>query len=281
MARVGQTFPVVWLKSVSMAKVEHVTSSERHTEIVDAVLSGGVTSVRDLASQLSVSESTIRRDLRLLDRNGELTRTYGGAVIAARRDSRPSEIPEQPFALVLGAGASRKDAMAARAAELVPDDSVVLLDIGVTTTLLARHLRGRPITVITSNVGVLDELRDDDAVRLVMLGGVLRRNYQTLVGSLTESALAQINADMVFLSCTGIRPNGRVVDDMAVEAPIKLAMFEAAECRVLFADEERFPGHGSFRVCSVSDVEVLITTKGAHEPTLELCREAGGKVLIA
>jgi DeoR/GlpR family transcriptional regulator of sugar metabolism len=257
-------------------------SRERHSEIVDALQLGGVASVRDLAAQLHVSESTIRRDLRLLDRNGELTRTYGGAVVTTRRDERQRDLPEQPLReLLSGDAAARKDAMAAKAADLVPDDSVVLLDIGVTTTLLARHLRGRPITVITSNLGVLDELRHDEAVRLVMLGGVLRRNYQTLVGSLTESALAQINADLVFLSCTGIRPNGRVVDDMEVEAPIKLAMFEAAERRVLFADVERFPGHGSFRVCSVSDVEVLVTTEGAHEPTLQLCREAGGEVLIA
>ncbi|MFD0444066.1 DeoR/GlpR family DNA-binding transcription regulator [Streptomyces rhizosphaericus] len=66
---------------------------------------------------------------------------------------------------------------------------------------------------------MLDELRDDDAVRLVMLGGVLRRNYQSLVGSLTEQALRQVSADLLFLSCTGVRPNGHVVDNMAVEAP--------------------------------------------------------------
>jgi DeoR/GlpR family transcriptional regulator of sugar metabolism len=261
-----------------------VVWTQRHSDIVEAVQSNGVTSVRELAAQLNVSESTIRRDLRLLDRNGELTRTYGGAVIPARQDGNGTGKPEQPFSQLLDTDSvprSNKDKMAARAAELVPDDSVVLLDIGITTALLARHLRGRPITVITSNLGVLDALRDDDTVRLILLGGVLRRNYQTLVGSLAEAALTQISADMVFLSCTGIRPNGRVVDDMAVEAPIKAAMFEAAERRVLFADEARFPGHGSFRVCSVSDVEVLVTTQGADQSTIQLCRDAGGEVLIA
>jgi DeoR/GlpR family transcriptional regulator of sugar metabolism len=264
--------------------VSTVSWAKRHADIVRAVQSGGVTSVQQLAAQLNVSASTIRRDLRRLDRNGELTRTYGGAVITARLDGNGRDLPEQPFSLVMGADSApkeNKERAAALAAELVPDDSVVLLDIGVTTALLARHLRGRPITVITSNLGVLDELRDDDAVRVIMLGGVLRRNYQTLVGSLTEAALAQISADIVFLSCTGIRPNGLVVDDMAVEAPIKLAMFKAAERRVLFADEERFPGHGSFRLCSLTDVDVLITTAGADQQTLTLCSDAGGEVLIA
>jgi DeoR/GlpR family transcriptional regulator of sugar metabolism len=53
---------------------------ERQDRIVSALRSGGAASVRDLAQSLEVSESTIRRDLDLLDRNGELTRTYGGAV---------------------------------------------------------------------------------------------------------------------------------------------------------------------------------------------------------
>ncbi|MEK8174926.1 hypothetical protein NKH77_55270 [Streptomyces sp. M19] len=89
---------------------------------------------------------------------------------------------------------------------MVPDQSVVLLDIGTTTPMLARRLRGRDITVITSNLAVFDALRDDEAVRVVLLGGVVRRNYRTLVGSITELALRQVSADILFLSCTGCAP---------------------------------------------------------------------------
>ena len=174
-----------------------------------------------------------------------------------------------------------KEAMATRAAELVVDDSVVVLDIGTSTAMIARRLRGRPVTVITSNVAVLDELRDDDTVRLVMLGGVLRRNYQSMVGSLTETALRQISADLLFLSCTGVRASGHVVDNMAVEAPIKQAMIEVADSVVLVATETKFPGTGSLRLCSLSDVDVLVTTAGADPQTLELFRQAGGKVITA
>ena len=63
-----------------------------------------------------------------------------------------------------------------------------------------------------------------EAVRLVLLGGVVRRNYRSLVGSLAELALSQVSADLVLLTCTGVRANGHVVDNMAVEAPIKQAI---------------------------------------------------------
>jgi DeoR/GlpR family transcriptional regulator of sugar metabolism len=250
-----------------------VTSSSRQARIVETIRATGVASVRVLAERLSVSESTIRRDLNLLDRNGELIRTYGGAAMTPRA-------PEEPFDVHAPHDSAMKHAMAEHAATLVPDDSVVLLDIGTTTPLIARQLRGRPVTVITSNVAVLDELRDDDAVRLVLLGGVLRRNYRSLVGSLTQTALRQVSADLLFLSCTGVRANGHVVDDMAVEAPIKQAMIEAADRVVLVASEAKFPGSGSFRLCSLSDVDTLVTTAGADPATVDPYRHAGGKVML-
>ncbi|MBG6093963.1 DeoR/GlpR family DNA-binding transcription regulator [Actinomadura viridis] len=253
-----------------------MTSSKRHAQIVASLRTKGAASVRELAESLRVSESTIRRDLDVLDRDGELVRTYGGAAL-----SPVAVAPEPSFAVSAENDTAEKEAMAEHAAALVPDDSVIVLDIGTSTRLIARRLRGRPITVITGNLAVLDELRDDDAVRLCLLGGVVRRNYQSLVGSLAEAALRQVSADLVFLSCTGVRPNGHVVDDMEVEAPIKQAMIESAGRVVLVASEAKFPGTGSLRLCSLADVDTLITTAGADPQTLEHCRKAGGKVLIA
>lgn len=255
---------------------------ERQQRIIGAVRSGGSASVRDLARSLQVSESTIRRDLEFLDRNGELTRTYGGAVLRPGQTVTDHDDPvrlEGPYDD--RTGLELKERVAAAAAALVQDGSVVLLDIGTTTPLVARRLRGRPVTVITSNIAVLDELRDDDTVRLVLLGGVLRRNYRSLVGSLTESALAQVSADLLLLSCTGVRTSGHVVDNMAVEAPIKQSMIAAADRVALLATEAKFPGTGALRLCSLSDVDHVVTTPGANPNTLELCRRAGGQVVIA
>ncbi|MEV0665578.1 DeoR/GlpR family DNA-binding transcription regulator [Actinomadura luteofluorescens] len=253
-----------------------MTSSMRRAQIVSSLRAKGAASVRELAETLQVSESTIRRDLDVLDRNGELLRTYGGAALSPRPAA-----PEISFAASAEHDSDEKAAVAARAAKLVEDDMVVVLDIGTSTRLLARHLRGRPVTVITANLAVLDELRDDDAVRLCLLGGVVRRNYLSLVGSLTETALRQVRADLVFLSCTGVRPDGHVMDDMEVETPIKQAMLESADHVVLVAGEAKFPGTGSLRVCSLDRVDALVTTAGADPRTLEVCREAGGKVYIA
>lgn len=257
---------------------------ERQDRILKTLRSGGAASVSELALALRVSQSTIRRDLDLLDGNGELTRTYGGAMACPGQtviDAGDARTIEQAFEADAGAQTDLKWAMGIKAAAMIKDGSVVLLDIGTSTPFIARELRGRPVTVITSNLAVLDELRYDSTVRLVLLGGVLRRNYRTFVGSLTQHALTQLSADILFLSCTGVRAAGNVVDNMAVEAPIKQSMIEAADSVVLMASAVKFPGTGALRLCSLTDVDVVITTPGANEQTLNICREAGGKVIIA
>lgn len=278
-----------------------VITLERQRHILRTVVADGSVTVRSLAQRFAVSESTIRRDLQLLDRDGELIRTHGGAVSSDRPavgrssgdrdpwgapgDSGPSgndagRQAEPPYAVHSGIDLDQRLRVARAAAGLVRDGEVVLLDIGTTTALVARELRGREVTVITSNLAVLDELRNDEAVRVVLLGGVLRRNFQTLVGSLTVAALAQVSADIAFLSCTGVRANGRVVDNMAVEVPVKQALVDAADRVVLLATDRKFPGTGSFRVCSLADVDVLVTNAAADPVTVAICREAGRKVVL-
>ncbi|MEW9550352.1 DeoR/GlpR family DNA-binding transcription regulator [Nonomuraea sp. NPDC050783] len=246
----------------------------RHAEIMRRVRLSGATSVRELASQLGVSPSTIRRDLEVLDRDGTLRRVRGGALASVDADA------ERPFSEVAGADEQDKEAVAERAAGLVRDGDVVLLDIGTTTMRLARRLRGRRVTVVTSSLAVLDVLRCDPEVELLLLGGMVRRPYHSLIGVLTEAALKQVVADRVFLGVSGVRPDGQLVDTTLAEVPLKRAMIAAAGQVVLLVDRHKFPGTGALRVCGPEDVDVVVTNDGADPATLRRLAAAGAEVLL-
>ncbi|MEU8268463.1 DeoR/GlpR family DNA-binding transcription regulator [Sphaerisporangium sp. NPDC049002] len=265
----------------------------RHAEIMARVRLAGATSVRDLAAQLGVSPSTIRRDLEILDRDGTLTRVRGGALAGGGAGGGVSAGGGAPGGLVAGAGDDLasgrpespgerdKDAVAARAARLVRDGDVVLLDVGSTTVRLARHLSGRRVTVVTSSLAVVDVLRGDSAVELLLLGGMLRRApHSSLVGVLTEEALRQVSADRVFLSASGVRPDGQVTDSTIAEVPLKRAMMVAAGQVVLLVDRHKFPGNGALRVCGPEELDVVVTNEGADEPTVRTLTGAGAQVLL-
>ncbi|GAA2471189.1 DeoR/GlpR family DNA-binding transcription regulator [Terrabacter carboxydivorans] len=249
----------------------------RHRAITDELRDGAV-SVQDLVVRLGVSAATIRRDLAELSDAGLVRRVHGGAAPLAGVEG-PGEV-DRPYEEVADDAAADKQAIARRAAELVHDGDTVLLDIGTTTGALARELKGRPITVITPSLAVLDALRGDPAVDIVLLGGSLRRAYHSLVGPLTEEALRRVRASTVFLGTSGVDEHGWVLDTTSVEVPTKRLLLEASAHVVLLADRTKLPGQGSIRVCDFGAVSTLITNADPHHPTLEIARSRGTDVLL-
>jgi DeoR/GlpR family transcriptional regulator of sugar metabolism len=252
--------------------------ARREAEIVRVLRAGGPATVEDLARTLSVSASTVRRDLARLDARGTLQRVRGGAAIAAGAEDADRDLP---FERVVEHDVADKRAVGARAAAMVRDGEVVLLDIGTTVVQLARELVGRPVTVITSSLAVLDVLRADPAVELIMLGGVLRPAYLSLVGLLTETALGQVRADVAFLGTSGVRTGGEVLDSTRVEVQVKRSMIAAADRCVLLADRHKFPGSGGLKVCDLRDLSGLVTNAPLPDAMVATCRDSRIEVVYA
>jgi DeoR/GlpR family transcriptional regulator of sugar metabolism len=219
-----------------------------------------------------VSEMTVRRDLRDLEREGKLMRVHGGAVSMAAEPS---------FAEIEVERAALKDAIGAAAAALVDDGETIVIDIGTTTLALARHLRGRTLTVITSSLAAYEELVGEESIELVLLGGIVRRNYRSLVGVLAEDALRQLRADVAFLGASGIDAELGILDTTLVEVPIKRAMMEAAERRVLLADSAKFAMRGVVRVCGAERLNALVTDAGVPPRARAALERAGVEVVVA
>lgn len=247
-------------------------TTTRQARILTSLRADGQVTVEELADQFGVSASTIRRDLNALSTEGLLRRVRGGGSI------EPDRVP---FVDVQQQQPEEKSRIANVAAGLVQDGDVVLLDIGTTTALLARALRGRRITVVTSSLAVVDQLRDDDAVELIILGGAMRKNYESMVGALTEQALAQIRATICFLGTSGIRADGTIMDTTGMEVPIKRAMIESSQRVVLLADATKLPGVGLLSVCGPEDLDVVITDAASDAEPMRALRAADVEVMFA
>ena len=210
----------------------------------------GSAHVADLARTFGVSEMTVRRDLLALAQEGRIERVRGGALRASR---------EPPFEETVVERLEAKNRIGAAAAALVEDGQTVMIDIGTTTLQAARHLHGRKITVVTTSLAVYEELLPDRGIELVLPGGVVRRNYRSLVGMLAEDSLAQLGADVCFLGTSAVDAAMAVWDSTMVEVPIKRAMIAASECVVLLADAEKFASSGLVRVCDAAALDRVVT----------------------
>jgi DeoR/GlpR family transcriptional regulator of sugar metabolism len=234
--------------------------AQRRQEILRAVRSG-TAHVSDLAESFGVSEMTVRRDLGTLARDGKLERVHGGAVDASGEPGF-SQIEVERFDI--------KDRLGAAAAAMVSDGQTVMIDIGTSTLQLARHLHGKKITVVTTNLAVVEELVPDPDIELVLPGGIVRRNYRSLVGVLAEDSLRQIKSDILFLGTSGVDVDMGVWDTTMVEVPIKRLMIAGAQEVVLIADTAKFAMTGMVRVCGPESIDHIVT----DAPLPAACRSA-------
>jgi DeoR/GlpR family transcriptional regulator of sugar metabolism len=245
--------------------------ARRRELILRSARAAGTVSVVALAERLGVSEMTVRRDLDQLHRDGKLTRVHGGATL---------ETAEPPFSEVAVARYDEKDRIGRAAAGLVRDGETILVDIGTTTLQLARHLHGRSLRVVTSNLAVYEELLPEPDVEIVLLGGVVRRNYRSLVGFLAEETLRQLRVDRLFLGASALHPDLSVMDDTMAEVPVKRGMLAAAADVVLLVDADKFTGRGMARVCGADALDTLITDERAPREAVERLETAGVQVVI-
>ena len=174
-----------------------------------------------------------------------------------------------------------KDRLGAAAAALVEDGQTVMIDIGTSTLQIARHLHGKQITVVTTNLAVVEELLPDPDIELVLPGGIVRRNYRSLVGVLAEDSLRQLKSDIAFLGTSGVDVELGVWDTTMVEVPIKRLMIAGADQVVLIADVAKFSMTGMVRVCGPESIDHVVTDAPLPAAVRSAVDAAGIEVTVA
>ncbi len=248
----------------------HLLPAERLDRIRQILLSQGAVRVAALSRELDVSEVTIRSDLARLEQEGFARRTHGGAVLA--RGTRF----ERPFAEQEARFREEKQRIGAAAAALIEDGDTIILDVGTTTTEIARHLP--PVTnlvVVTSALNIALELERHPGVTVVVTGGTLRPMQHSLVNPLATILLAQINADKLFLGCNGVSADKGITNSNLQEAEVKRAMIAAAKRVIVVADSSKIGAVAAAHVAPISVVHQLITDDHADEAEVERLRQRG------
>jgi DeoR family transcriptional regulator, fructose operon transcriptional repressor len=202
-----------------------MNARERRARLLNKVR-GGAGHIHDLADQFRVSPSTIRRDLTLLERDGHVVRTYGGAVERSLREKNARNSAE-------------KDEIAHRAAAVIEDGEIVVLDAGTTTGRLAEHLAHRRLTVVTNGLTAIVALAESTTVELIVLGGRLRQPNAAIVGPTVTEQLRHIGADRVFLGTDGLSSERGLCSPSLDQAHLKHAMLHSARHAYVLADHSK------------------------------------------
>lgn len=251
----------------------------RRQRILDAVRLRGSASVADLADSLSVSASTIRRDLAWLAKHELLARTWGGVVGAGSLLSKRAEEFDLEGREV--EQRAQKELIARRAAELVTDGDTIILDAGSTAMLVAQHLTSRRhLTVITPSLPVAWQLRYESGIEVIVTGGRVSHRGASLDGMLAEHALSQLFVDTTFLGARGVSLEDGLTNPVLEEVPLKRLMIRAAKQVVLLADSAKWGRTFVGQIAPLSAAHVAITDADVPDDLRRAAESIGVQVLI-
>jgi len=271
---------------------------ERQQRVLAILRDRKVAELDELADQLEVSASTIRRDLDALASKGLVERTHGGAVYLGGETTSTTTSPnlmDSPLTTHASDGSTDttlagpngntsnqtngngianvgnpvlaerlneqvegKQAIGKLAASMVQPHMTLLLDGGSTVIYAAKLITARPLQIVTNSLAIANLFAEDDQVELLLIGGNLYPRTGVLVGAIATGCLADLYADITMFSLAGI------YDDAAFNLNLPMAQVEQQMIRqatrsILLMDSSKFGRKSLVRVCGLNEVDQIIT----------------------
>jgi DeoR/GlpR family transcriptional regulator of sugar metabolism len=226
----------------------------------------------DLALEIQVSESTVRRDLEFWHQQGNLKRTHGGAIFVGDGSSFPA-LEER-----IDAQLEEKRAIARAAVGRICDGDTVLLDGGTTTLEAARLLLGRSIQVVTNSLPIAALLAGSRETDLVLLGGYIYPKTGVALGPFTVRMMQDLHVHQTLLSVSGLTERG-LFNSNLVET--ERAMMRCADEVVLLADHTKVGRPALAFLCEWSEIDLLVIDRKLEDRKKSMLAQTGARLLIA
>ena len=252
--------------------------AERQARLKELLARRGMSDLDSLSADLKVSQSTVRRDIELLEKSGLVERTHGGVIWIAERGANGA----RPYAFDqrMGYRVETKRQIARAAQRLVRPGQTILVDGGTTTFYLAEELLGRPMQLVTNSLPIANLFLNDDNVELVITGGLMYPRYGVLLGPVVENFIADIHATSLFLSCAGVHDGG-VYNQNLLLVQAEKRMMQQVQQVVLLVDSSKFGQQALARLCALKEVDVVVSDAGLSKEHREQVKAAGCDLMIA
>jgi DeoR/GlpR family transcriptional regulator of sugar metabolism len=245
-----------------MTEIRATLPERRQQRIAMLVRETGGVTIAGLENELGISAATARRDLAVLERQGKVKRTHGGAIPPGLTQH------EDSFQQRLGEAVEQKKRLARAAATLLKDDETVFIDSSTTAYYAARRILAGASggTFLTNLVPVMDLFAtvDPSGASMVGLGGIFRALTLSFVGPCTIHTVQSYMSDRAFISVKGITPEGQLTDINPLEAEVKRAMIRQSERPVLLVDGRKFEQRGFSVISHVSEMSLILTADASR-----------------
>lgn len=250
-------------------------AQERLEAILEDLKQHGKIMVKDLALQYAVSEDCIRKDLKTLEHEGKLKRTYGGAVAMQNHALKD-------YAMRKISGIEEKQQIAKKAYALIEHKDMIFLDASTSNVYLAKLLAQgeKEITVVSNMVDVLSELTYAPHITLLCCGGLYNPSARAFNGAETNRQIAQYRFDKAFIGSVGLHlQQGEVVTYELEDGITKHTIIQNSKQSYLVMENHKFEFDGNYKFAHLHEIYGIISEALPATSILDALSEYGVEIL--
>ncbi len=249
-------------------------SEERQKRIEEHLGKVEFASLDQLSELVDTSISTVRRDLDMLEGQGVLKRTHGGARLTNPKSDEFTFSTRDTHQL------DEKEAIGKACAEFISANQTIIVDTGTTCFHVAKYLEAKTPHIITNSLPVANLFSSAGKMEVVVSGGVIYPKLGVLVGPLAVAAFGQVHADVAIMSCGGLTPDG-ITNSHGLLIEIQLAMMQAAGRVILCVDHTKFGRQSISRLCGLEAIDTVITNILPSAEMQAALEKAGVELIVA
>lgn len=250
-------------------------ATERQLRIRQMLATRDFVDLETLCRELGTSESSVRRDLDILEQEKLLRRVYGGAVSLQTTPARAFDYAVESARL-----SDEKSQIASLAAGLIEDGQTVILDGGSTVAAVARELSTKQLHIVTNSLPIAEGLESLRNIELTLTGGYLDPRLRVMLGPFCEQMLGAIRADALIMGIGSITESGFSNNNTLVVGS-EQKMIEVASKVIIVADHTKFGRGGMIPVAPLSAADIVVSDTSLAAEHIELLRASGVEVLLA
>ena len=211
-------------------------------------------STNDIVEKLNISEATARRDLRDMEDNGLIVRSYGGARLSE------NVIQEKSMSLKSFLNIEDKNKIAKYAASLIKDGMIVYLDAGTSTLEMIDYINAINITIVTNGIPHLLKLSKKN-IKTFVLSGFVKSNTEAVTGKETVNQISHLNFDLAFVGVNGIHPKTGFTTTEEYEGEGKKMAIRQSKKSYILADNSKFNKLCFVPFANFDEATVIIANK--------------------
>lgn len=226
---------------------------ERQEYILKKIKKEGIVRISDVSQELDVTEMTIRRDLKDIEKNKSIKRVHGGAkyIDSIRRG-------EINHSKKININYDLKVQIAKKVADLIEEDDIIFVGPGSTLELLGDNLKNKKCKIITNSLFLYNKIYNIKTIDLVLIGGSIRSNTGSFVGDFANAILKNLHFKKAFIGANGIN-NGEVYTHNEKEGYIQQSAFDNSDKKYLVADHTKIGIEDFFAFYNLDEITSLIS----------------------